>query len=175
MRGDELSDQYEDNLEGSIRQFTGRLDYPLFVVTMRAGDGERSGCLAGFVTQCSMIPVRFIVCISKLNRSYFVAERSTTLALHRLGDDQVDLASLFGEHTGDSMDKFERCQWHDGRSGAPILAECGAWIEGSILNSFSVGDHHAFEIAPVDAGLGRHQGLLTFRKIPPLEPGHPEA
>jgi flavin reductase (DIM6/NTAB) family NADH-FMN oxidoreductase RutF len=168
-----LSSTSEGDLSHPVNAFIDRLDNPLFVVTMRSTSGERSGCLAGFVTQCSMVPVRFLVCISKVNHSYFVAERTTGLALHILGSDQLDVAKLFGEETGDAIDKFERCRWEDGETGSPILKECAAWLEGSILHSFSVGDHHAFEVRPVAVGFGTHDGLLTTRAIPPMEPGHP--
>jgi flavin reductase (DIM6/NTAB) family NADH-FMN oxidoreductase RutF len=170
-----LSDPNEQDLSKSVSLFTDRLDYPLFVLTVQSSNGERSGCLAGFVTQCSMIPVRFLVCVSKLNRSYFVAEQATGLALHQLGHDQLEIASLFGEQTGDAIDKFEHCRWSEGKTGSPVLAECAAWLEGSIVNSFSVGDHHAFEIRPVSAGVGTHEGLLTSGTIPPFSPGHPAA
>jgi flavin reductase (DIM6/NTAB) family NADH-FMN oxidoreductase RutF len=172
---DATSDRTDDGLAGSLDAFTHRLDYPLFVVTATSAGGERSGCLAGFVTQCSMIPVRFLVCISKLNRTYFVAERASSLALHQLGRDQVEMASLFGERTGDAIDKFQHCQWSPGRTGSPILAECAAWLEGPILHHFSVGDHQAFEIGPVGAGDGTRQGLLTHGAIPLFDPGHPAA
>ena len=39
------------------------LDYPMLIVTARAGD-ERDGCLVGFATQASIDPPRFLVGIS---------------------------------------------------------------------------------------------------------------
>ena len=48
------------------------LDGPMAIVT--AFDGrERSGCLVGFHTQCSIAPSRWIVCISKKNHTYGIA------------------------------------------------------------------------------------------------------
>ncbi len=67
-------------------------EYPLYVVTAGVGD-EFSGCLAGFVTQSSIKPVRFVVCISKVNHTFGIAERSKGLAVHQLGSDQRDIAS----------------------------------------------------------------------------------
>ena len=73
--------------------FTDRTDYPLTVVTTIGPDGELSGCLAGFTTQCSIDPLRFLVCISRVNHTFDVVSRATMLALHLLGEDQVDTAS----------------------------------------------------------------------------------
>ena len=44
-----------------LATFFDRVDYPLYVVTVRSPDGEMSGCLAGFVTQCSIDPPNFLV------------------------------------------------------------------------------------------------------------------
>lgn len=94
----------------------------MFVVTAAdAGTGERAGCLVGFATQCSIVPLRFLVCLSRTNRTHRVASRSRSLAVPVLGAEQRDLAVLFGEQTGDEIDKI--CglvdQWPDAgvRSG----------------------------------------------------------
>jgi len=150
---------------------TSAADYPLYVVTASSDDGI-SGCLAGFVTQSSIEPVRFVICVSKVNHTFVVAERSKGLALHLLGSDQKDMASLFGETTGDVTDKFDRVTWSAGITGAPILAECTAWIEGSIFNRFSAGDHEAFLVTVVDGGPGVCHGRLTLPDVSDFEPGH---
>jgi flavin reductase (DIM6/NTAB) family NADH-FMN oxidoreductase RutF len=132
-----------------------------------------SGCLAGFVTQCSIDPPNFLVCISKANHTFGVAERSTGMGLHLLGQDQVDLARLFGEQTGDVVDKFASVDWRLGPTGAPLLVDAAVSMEGQILGHFSVGDHEAFVMRGVRAVAGEHAGLLTFRSAPKLHPGHP--
>jgi hypothetical protein len=66
---------------GGVTGFVARLDYPMFVVTVAdAGTGERAGCLVGFATQCSINPFRFLVCLSRANRTHRVASRSEVLA-----------------------------------------------------------------------------------------------
>jgi flavin reductase (DIM6/NTAB) family NADH-FMN oxidoreductase RutF len=149
------------------------VEFSLYVVTTGNQAGEVSGCLAGFVTQCSIGPPRFLVCISKVNHTYFVAERSESLVLHLLGADQIELASLFGEQTGDVVAKLEQCRWHPGSLGAPVLEDCAAWVEGTIMERFAVGDHQALLIRPVDGGAGRYNGVLTIRGAPSFQPGHP--
>src|SRR5712672_2014870 len=87
---------------------TSELDYPMVIVTTVA-DGERSGCLVGFHSQCSIHPARWALWVSKANHTYGVALRATRLAVHFPSVDDVDLAELFGEETGDEVDKFARC------------------------------------------------------------------
>jgi flavin reductase (DIM6/NTAB) family NADH-FMN oxidoreductase RutF len=158
----------------AVDAFTGRNDPPLYVVTVGTPDGELSGCLAGFVTQCSISPPRFLICLSKLNHTYGVGARSATVALHLLGRDQLDLASLFAERTGDTFDKFEHCRWGLRGGEAPVLEACAAWLRGPILDRFDVGDHEALLMSPTDGGAGGADGLLTLQGIPrDLHPGHP--
>jgi flavin reductase (DIM6/NTAB) family NADH-FMN oxidoreductase RutF len=156
-----------------LAPFFALVDYPYYVITVRAPDADMSGCLAGFVTQCSIHPPNFLVCISKQNHTMPVAERATSMGLHLLGDDQVDLARLFGEETGDIVDKFAGVDWRLGSTGAPLLVDCAVSTEGHILGHFSVGDHEAFLLRGVRSADGGHGGLLTYRGAPPLEPGHP--
>jgi flavin reductase (DIM6/NTAB) family NADH-FMN oxidoreductase RutF len=156
----------------SVEAYTSEVDYPLTVVTV-GGAGELSGCLVGFVTQCSISPIRFLVCLSKDNHTYSAALRSSGLAIHLLRRDQIDLAALFAEETGDCVDKFRRCHWHTGASGAPILEECAAWLDGVVVARFAVGDHDAFIVEPLAGGQEQHDGLLMFQEAPDFQPGHP--
>src|SRR5688500_14317880 len=112
--------------------WAGELDYPMFIVTAAAG-GERSGCLIGFATQASIDPARFMICLSDKNRTYRVAQGTDVLGVHVVPADRDDLAELFGSLTGDEVDKFERCDWHDGPEGVPIVDGCPNWFAGRVL------------------------------------------
>lgn len=151
---------------------TARADYPIYVVCVEHED-QKAGCVAGFVTQCSIDPVRFLVCVSKANHTYQVAKDSNAMSLHLLGSEQHDLALLFGHLTGDSSDKFARVDWKPGQTGAPVLQRCVAWIEGEILINHDVGDHVAFLLSPVNGGAGPEGGELTVAQIRDIEAGHP--
>ena len=157
----------------AVEAYSGKAEYALQVVTTRSAEGEPSGCLIGFATQCSIAPPRFLVCISKVNRTYFVSERSDALALHLIGRDQTELAALFAETSGDSVDKFSQCRWQPGITGAPILSESAAWLEGTIVQRWSVGDHQALLARPVTGGPGSHRDVLTIQAAPHFHPGHP--
>jgi flavin reductase (DIM6/NTAB) family NADH-FMN oxidoreductase RutF len=148
-------------------------NYPLYVVTAGAGD-DVSGCLAGFITQSSLKPVQFLICISKRNHTFGTARSSRGLALHVLGSDQRNVASHFGELTGDEVDKFEGIAWSAGQTDAPILTECAAWVEGPIIGRTDAGDHEAFLISVQAGGRGRHQGCFTSRDATEFEAGHPQ-
>jgi flavin reductase (DIM6/NTAB) family NADH-FMN oxidoreductase RutF len=152
-------------------RLVNRLDYPMLIVTAEAG-GERAGCLVGFATQCSIHPPRFLLCLSRANHTFRVAARSGTLVAHVLGPEHRGLASLFGERTGDAVDKFAHCRWRPG-PGGPVLEACQHWFAGRVLDRFEVGDHAAFLVEPIAAAAGRIDGQLSFQDVRRLRPGHP--
>ena len=159
--------------EREFQRLVGGLDYPLYIVTVAAA-GERAGCLVGFGTQCSIRPPRYWMCLSKKNRSYDVARRADAMAVHLPRADDVELARLFGEETGDEVDKFARCEWEPGPDGTtPLLSGCSRWFLGRIVDRLDTGDHVSFLLEPVAAAAGeRGQPSLGFQAAKALEPGH---
>ncbi|MFK0160543.1 flavin reductase family protein [Streptomyces sp. NPDC090499] len=157
-----------------LDSFTGLLDSPMYVVTVEA-DGEKAGCLVGFASQCSIRPARFMVWLSRANRTYRVAERAERLTVHLLRRDQDRLARLFGGETGDRTDKFADVAWHPGPRGSLILDEAPAWFVGHVESRTDGGDHVGFLLAPEAAGSlsGAGTRLLTLHDAMDITPGHP--
>jgi flavin reductase (DIM6/NTAB) family NADH-FMN oxidoreductase RutF len=165
-------------LASVLAEITRALDYPMFVVTARAGEqGEHlAGCLVGFASQCSIDPPRFMIWISKQNRTFRVALEAVTLAVHLLAADQKDLAELFGGTTGDEDDKFSCCRWHAGPGGTAILDDCAGWFVGVVLARHDGGDHVGFLVQPTHAHAAAHDdwpGQLGFQMVRDINPGHP--
>jgi flavin reductase (DIM6/NTAB) family NADH-FMN oxidoreductase RutF len=161
--------------QDTARTFTslmGELDYPMFIVTTVAPDGERSGCLIGFATQVSIKPPRFLVGLSDKNRTCRVARRAEHIAVHFVPEDGEELAELFGSETGDEIDKFSRCAWHEGPERLPILDELPNWFAGRILHRLSDGDHDVIVLEPLAAERQADEEELTFHRAKRIEPGH---
>jgi len=161
------------NPEQAFHELVADLDYPMFIVTC-AADRERSGCLVGFVTQASIKPARLIVLISKQNHTFSVVQRADVLAVHFLHHGNVELAGLFGEQTGDEVDKFRFCEWKQGPQGVPLLLGTKGWVLGTILARLDSGDHVAHLITVDESDLdqaGRH--FLSFAAVKEMTPGHP--
>ena len=157
----------------AFTDLAARLDYPMVVVTAYDGT-ERAGCLVGFATQCSIDPERFLVCLSDKNRTHRVAAGARTLAVHLLPAGRRDLAELFGGETGDEVDKFARCAWHDGPDGVPVLDGVAGWFAGRVVDRYVLGDHTGLLLSPVegDAGDAGDGAYLTFQAVRDMEPGH---
>jgi flavin reductase (DIM6/NTAB) family NADH-FMN oxidoreductase RutF len=144
----------------------------MFIITVAAG-GERDGCLVGFVTQASIDPPRLIVMLSKANRTYRVAQSADQLVVHFLHAGNHDLATLFGEQTGDEVDKFTRCEWAEGPSRQPLLSGTRGWVVGTILDRHDAGDHVAHFIDVTAAQTDTAGPQLAFQTVIDMQPGHP--
>lgn len=159
-------------VDESFDKLVAMLDYTMFVVTTHADD-EPSGCLVGFATQISMHPARFLAGLSRNNHTCRVAARSDHLAVHVVERRHIGLARLFGAETGDQVDKFDRCSWHTGPEGMPILDDAAAWFVGTTIKRIDLGDHIGYLLEPVagDGAAGRGD-LVSFRDVAGLQPGH---
>jgi flavin reductase (DIM6/NTAB) family NADH-FMN oxidoreductase RutF len=161
--------------DDSFTRLCRSLDFPMAIVTAFDGS-ERSGCLVGFHTQCSIEPRRWLACISKLNHTFGVAQRTDRLVVHLLRDDQHALAELFGGLTGDAIaphEKFELCAWKPGPGGTPILEGCD-WIAGPVLARVDGGDHTMFLIEVTDHGEEHAPApQLGSKAVRDIYPGHP--
>lgn len=149
------------------------MDSAMVVVTV-AVDDERDGCLVGFHGQSSIEPPRYAVWLSVANRTHALAQRATHLAVHLLGEDDHDLAELFGGETGDDVDKLARCGWEPGPSAVPLLTRCPARFVGRIVERASgLGDHDLFVLDLVDApAADAPAALLRLSAVGDIDPGH---
>jgi flavin reductase (DIM6/NTAB) family NADH-FMN oxidoreductase RutF len=154
-----------------FNHLVGQLDYPMLIVTTALGD-DRAGCLVGFHTQCSIDPPRYLVCISRLNHTFALATRSDKLAVHVLDQANHRLASLFGEQTGDTTDKFAACYWRQ-HQGLPVLTDAHAWFIGLVLRRIDLGDHTGHLLEPLEAEADGTLDQLAFQQIKSMKPGHP--
>jgi flavin reductase (DIM6/NTAB) family NADH-FMN oxidoreductase RutF len=155
----------------TFSDLVGELDHAMLIVTAAAG-GERAGCLVGFATQSSIDPPRFLVCLSKRNRTYRVALEAGALAVHFVPARAPDLAELFGGETGDDTDKFVRCAWRSGPGDLPILEDCPNWFAGRVLERMDLGDHDGFLLEPVEAHRAEDVTAFTFHRAKRIAPGH---
>lgn len=164
----------ETPADEGFERFVGGLDIPIFIVTTVGADGERSGCLIGFATQCSIEPLRFLAGLSELNHTHGVAATADLLAVHLVPEGAFELAELFGGETGDQVDKFERCAWTPGPGDVPILEDCPTWFVGRVLDRIEgLGDHTGYLLEPVAASGVRTGPYVSYADARTIDPGHP--
>ncbi|MFJ3965024.1 flavin reductase family protein [Streptomyces sp. NPDC090036] len=160
--------------ETELDAFAEVLGGPVYVVTVAAG-GERSGCLVGFASQCSIRPPRFMVWLSVRNHTFRVARGASHLAVHVLDRGGQPLAELFGGETGDEVDKFAQVDWRPSADGSPLLSGARAWFVGRIETRTDGGDHVGFLLAPTEVcpPVRPAPVLLRYDDVKDIAPGHP--
>jgi flavin reductase (DIM6/NTAB) family NADH-FMN oxidoreductase RutF len=162
------------DVAATFHALVGDLEYPMFIVTARAGD-EPLGCLIGFGTQMSIDPPRFAICLSHKNRTYRRGRDAPVLGVHCVPAHASQLAELFGGETGDDVDKFARVGWHEGPGAVPILDACPNWFVGRVVWRHDAGDHDAFLLEPIAAEAGSDEDEFSFRRAKRIEAGHEAA
>lgn len=156
----------------ALRALVGSLDPPMIIVTAAAA-GRRGGCLVGFWTQCSIDPPRFLVCVSKRNATYPLAQEAAVLGVHILTRHDRGLAELFGARTADDTDKLQAVEWAPGPEGVPLLSSVAGSFVGAVMDRRDVGDHVAFLLEPRDIVVRRRAApQLGLGDVKDMEPGH---
>ncbi|WP_234803110.1 flavin reductase family protein [Mycobacteroides salmoniphilum] len=162
----------ESDVPADFASLMSQLDHPMYVVTVQGADGP-SGCLVGFASQVSIDPPLFLVGLSEQNHTWRVSHEASHLAVHVIPRAQGELVHLFGEMTGDCVDKFAACSWLKGPHGAPILQDASAWFVGEIATRVKLGDHVGHVLAPVAVCQASEiSGYVTSRNATHLHPGH---
>lgn len=153
-------------------ELVARADPAMVIVTTVAG-GERSGCLVGFHSQCSIDPPRYAVWISRANHTFAVAGHAHVFGVHFVPSARRDLAELFGGETGDEVDKLARCDWSEGPGGVPLLDGCPDRFVGELVEWFEAdADHACVVVEPVDAAVGEEGRRLHLGDVTDIDPGH---
>lgn len=159
------------SLQTTFARLYAEVDATMLIVTCEAA-GERAGCLVGFATQTSIDPPRFLVCISRRNRTFRIASQARTLIVHLVDERAADLAELFGGESGDEIDKFAQVASRRGPGGAPRLERLPSWFAGRVLERIPLGDHTGFLLEPIEGAAHRGDDPLRFHRARRIAPGH---
>ena len=161
-----------DPPEKAFDRFVEPLDPPLVILTT-VHDGERSGCIVGFHTQCSIEPRRYAIWLSKTNHTFGVALHAEHFAVHVVDEAQRELAELFGGTTGDEIDKFESCAWTPGPGGVPLLDDLPDRLVGRRVAWLDDGsDHACITLDPVQVDDAPAEAVVRASALAHLTPGH---
>jgi flavin reductase (DIM6/NTAB) family NADH-FMN oxidoreductase RutF len=114
---------------------------PIVAVTAAHG-GRENGLISSTVVTASLLPEspRIAVQLSKTNLTHDLVCSSGALAVHFLPDDErgLELFRVLGIRTGRQTSKLEDIATAPGRTGAPILQEAVAYVEGRVAAMHAV-------------------------------------
>lgn len=124
-----------------LRHAFGRFGTGVTVITTCAADGTRAGVTANSFNTVSLNPPIVLWSLAATSPSLAMFRATGHFAVNVLTLEQIDLSRQFSRS---AADKFAGVAFTDGLHGAPILANCAATIECTVVNEHIVGDHVLF-------------------------------
>jgi len=127
----------------------GRMTYGIYVLTTRVDD-IINGMIASWVTQVSHEPPLVMAAIHPNRYPHGLVEKSRAFALHIIDPEQKEMLNIFKGPNPEK--KFSNMPWEPGRTGAPILKDCLAWLELTVKEYHTPGNHTLFIGEIIDGG-----------------------
>jgi flavin reductase (DIM6/NTAB) family NADH-FMN oxidoreductase RutF len=139
------------------------IPYGLYVLGTKAGD-DINVSTVNWVTQTAFKPPLVAIGVKAEGRTFDMLKESGVFALSFLESGQKDLAFAFFRPVTPEDGKFSGYQYETAETGAPIISDAPAWVEGRIVGSVQVGDHWTFVGEVTNAGLKRESKILTLEE-----------
>ena len=140
-----------------------KISYGLYIVTS-IKDNRINGQCCNTVFQVTSNPLRISICLNKQNLTHEYVSASGVFAVSMLAANQTDAVRQFGYKSGRTTDKFAGVEYIPAKNGCPVLKNCLAYIEATVLpeKTVDVGTHTLF-IADVTAGrMVANDAALTY-------------
>lgn len=142
-----------------FRSIIGHFATGVTVITTAARD-RLQGMTANAVTSLSLDPVMVLVCVDKATHTHGILEESGVFAVNILGEHQEDVSRLFAKRAEPEIGTLRGQQYELGETGAPLLADCLAFLECRVKDVLVGGDHSIF--------LGEVVNERIVNDVPPL-------
>ena len=139
-----------------VYQLLRNLTSPVVAITAERA-GKRNGMIADSAVRASIVPAipRVSVYIHKFNYSHDMIFDTGRFVLHLLRDDQFELIHRLGFGSGRTRDKLADVPHHLGKLGGPVLDDCHAHFECSVVNAMDTGSSTCFLGDVGDVGYGK--------------------
>src|SRR5947208_4570680 len=126
-------------------QLLRNLTSPVVAITSVRG-GKWNGMISDAAVRASIVPTvpRLSVYIHKFNYSHDMIYETGRFAMHLLHTKQFDLVRRLGFFSGRDQDKLAGIPHHNGKLGVPILDDCFAHFECSVVNVMDTGSSTLF-------------------------------
>jgi flavin reductase (DIM6/NTAB) family NADH-FMN oxidoreductase RutF len=127
---------------------------------------SRSGALNGMITdgaiRASIVPdmPRLVVQIHKWHLTHEIVSETGRFAAHLLHRDQMDVVTRLGFASGRDTDKLTDIPHRIGTTGCPILEDCYAWFDCTVINRMDTGCSTLFLGQAMEVGRGRGEEVL---------------
>jgi len=137
------------------------LTTPVVAITSARG-GKANGMISDGAVRLSIVPdiPRLLVQINKMHLTHEIVSETGRFAVHLLHRGQVDVVTTLGFASGRDRDKLAGIPHHRGATGCPILDDCYAWFDCTVINRMDTGISTCFLGQAMDVGRGGGEEVL---------------
>ena len=148
-----------ESVELSLRTVMSCFPTGVTIVATRDAEGQPLGLTVNSFTSVSLDPPLVLVCINTHANSHDPLLAAGGFTVSVLSGAQADIAARFA--TRPSTERFEGVEWSPAPSGNPVLAGCAAWLDCSIHEVVTAGDH-TIVLGRAEAASWNDQPALLF-------------
>lgn len=139
------------------------IPYGLYILGAREGDEINAGTV-NWVTQCSFQPPLVAIGVKRDSHLYAMLQSTPVFSLSFLESGQKDLAFAFFRPATVEGDQISGYRFETYETGAPVIADAPAWVEGRIVGEVATGDHSCMVGEVTNAGVKRESRILTLEE-----------
>ena len=130
-----------------------------------AHEGEVEGATITWLSQASFKPPLIMMGLKKDGRPYELLKQGRTFALSFLEKGQRDLAFAFFKEVDATDTEIGGYAYETADTGAPILLDAPAWLEGKVVSTDETGDHVVVVGEVTNAAVRREAEPLTLEEL----------
>ncbi len=138
-----------------------KISYGLYIVTSVDGQTINGQC-CNTVFQITSQPARVAIGINKQNFTHQLIGASGKVGIGILGQQGHNLVRTFGYSSGRDVNKFAGISYVKGQTGVPIVSDCIAFLEGTVVDRLDCGTHSLFLIDVVNGDLNSDAEPMTY-------------
>jgi len=125
----------------AFRDTLGRYPTGVSIITTTDEAGVWSGATIGSFSSLSLSPPLVLFCLDKSALCHPAFMKAKVYGVNVLAEDQTELSNIFASRNARPWDDLTT---RVGKTGAPLLADCVAWIECEMEAIHPGGDHDIF-------------------------------
>jgi flavin reductase (DIM6/NTAB) family NADH-FMN oxidoreductase RutF len=137
------------------------IPYGLYVLGTKQGD-ELGAAAINWLTQASFEPPLLAMGVKTEGATFQHLRANVDFALSILGTGQKDMAFAFFKPTEQDGDSLNGYKFETKETGAPILVDAPAWVEGRVTDVVERGDHAVVVAEVTGAGVRKETTALTL-------------
>jgi flavin reductase (DIM6/NTAB) family NADH-FMN oxidoreductase RutF len=142
------------------------LTTPVVAITSARGE-QRNGMISDGAVRLSIAPEvpRLLIQVNTWHLTHEIVSETGRFALHLLHEGQTDVVTTLGFSSGREGDKLAALPHHLGVTGSPILDDCYAWFDCTVINRMDTGISTCFLGQAMEVGRGRGEAVLQPARL----------